>query len=194
MMASKNEVRRDALKARRSLTEGQVGALSALIQRALMTLPEFVEAGTVASYVAKSEEVQTREILLSTMSSGKRLLVPRSDPSTGHLHFCRISSLEQLVLGNFGILEPPPELEEIPLHEAQLVVVPVVAWDNRGQRVGYGRGFFDRELRVRGRAVCAGLAFESQRRDRLPVTRSDVPLDIIVTERRVIRFGRAANA
>jgi 5-formyltetrahydrofolate cyclo-ligase len=68
----------------------------------------------------------------------------------------------------------------------------VVAWDDTGQRLGYGKGYFDRELRSIGRAASAGLAFESQRRDRLPATPSDVPLDIIVTERRVLRFGGAS--
>ena len=192
-MLSKADVRRDALKARRSLSAEQVESLSARIQDALVALPEFLEAGVVASYAAKRDEVQTGKLMQSALSSGKRLLVPRTDPHSFSLRFCEIRSLDQLALGYLGIPEPLLTSKAVPLSESQLVIVPVVAWDDVGQRVGYGKGYFDRELRSRGRAVAAGLAFESQRRDRLPATPSDVPLDIIVTERRVLRFGGASG-
>jgi 5-formyltetrahydrofolate cyclo-ligase len=192
-MMSKADVRRNALRARRSLPAEQVESLSARIQEALMALPEFLEARTVASYAAKRDEVQTQKVMRSALSSGKRLLVPRTDHSSLSLHFCEIQSLDQLAPGHFGILEPPLASKAVPLSESQLVVVPVVAWDDAGQRMGYGKGYFDRELKSRGRAAAAGLAFESQHRDWLPATRSDVPLDIIVTERRVLRFGGASG-
>jgi len=190
---SKADVRRDALKARRSLSAEQVESLSARIQDALMALPEFLEARVVASYAAMRDEVQTGKIMRSALSSGKRLLVPRTDPRSLSLRFCEIRSLDQLAPGYLGILEPPHTSKAVPLSESQLVVVPVVAWDEAGQRLGYGKGYFDRELRYRGRAASAGLAFESQRRDQLPATPSDVPLDIIVTERRILRFGGASS-
>jgi 5-formyltetrahydrofolate cyclo-ligase len=190
-MMNKADVRREALKARRSLSAEQVESLSSRIQDTLMVLPEFLKAGVVASYVAKRDEVQTGRIMRSVLSSGKKLLVPRTDPSSLNLSFCEIRSLDQLVPGYLGILEPPLSSKAVPLSESQLVVVPVVAWDDMGQRVGYGKGYFDRELGSRGGAASAGLAFESQRRDQLPATSSDVPLDIIVTEKRVLRFGGA---
>lgn len=190
---SKADVRRDALKARRSLSAEQVESLSARIQDALMALPEFLEAEVVASYVAKRDEVQTEKIMRSALSSGKRFLVPRTDPSSLSLRFCEIRSLDQLSPGYLGIPEPPLTSKAVSLSESQLVVVPVVAWDDAGQRLGYGKGYFDRELRSRGRAASAGLGFESQRRDQLPATSSDVPLDIIVTERRVLRFGGVSS-
>jgi len=192
-MMNKEDVRRDALKARRSLSAEQVEKLSARIQNVLMVLPEFLKAGVVASYAAKRDEVQTGRIMRSVLSSGKTLLVPRTDPHSLSLRFCEIRSLDQLAPGYLGILEPPLTSKAVPLSECQLVVVPVVAWDYAGQRVGYGKGYFDRELRSRGRAAAVGLAFETQHRDRLPATPSDVPLDIIVTERRIIRFGGASG-
>jgi 5-formyltetrahydrofolate cyclo-ligase len=190
---NKGEVRRDVLRNRRSLTAEQVRLLSAQIQDALMALPEYLSARIIASYVAKSDEVQTSAVIQSALSAGKRVLVPRTDPVSARLHFCEIKSLDELQPGTFGVLEPPSTRRPIPLDESQLVIVPVVAWDGKGQRLGYGKGFFDRELRHRGRAVCVGLAFEFQRHDTLPVTSSDVPLDIIVTEKRVLRFGGALH-
>jgi 5-formyltetrahydrofolate cyclo-ligase len=158
-----------------------------------MALPEYVDAKVIASYAAKRDEVQTAKIMLSALSSGKRLLVPRTDPGSMRLHFCEVNSLDQLAPGYMGILEPPLSAKAVQLRESQLVIVPVVAWDGLGQRIGYGKGYFDRELRARGRATSAGLAFEAQRRNLLPTTPSDVPLDIIVTERRVLRFGGAKS-
>ncbi len=192
-MMNKADVRRDALKARRSLSAEQVESLSVRIQDALMALPEFLEAEVVASYVAKRDEVQTGKIMRSALSSGKRLLVPRTNPRFLSLNFCEIQSLGQLAPGYLGIPEPSFASRVVPLSKSQLVVVPVVAWDDLGQRMGYGKGYFDRELRSRGRAVSAGLAFESQRHDQLPATSSDIPLDIIVTEKRVLRFGGASS-
>jgi 5-formyltetrahydrofolate cyclo-ligase len=192
-MTSKADVRRNALKARRSLSAGQVESLSERIQDALVALPEFLGARVVASYAAKSDEVQTGKIMRSALSSGKRLLVPRTDPRSLSLSFCEIRSLDQLAPGYLGIPEPPPTSKAVSLSESQLVVVPVVAWDDAGRRLGHGKGYFDRALRSRGRAPAAGLAFESQQRDRLPATPSDVPLDIIVTEKRVLRFGGASG-
>ncbi len=190
---NKADVRRDALKARRSLPAEQVESLSARIQDALLALPEFLEAEVVASYAAKRDEVQTAKVMRSVLSSGKRLLVPRTDLRSLSLRFCEVRSLDQLAPGYLGIPEPPLASKAVPLSESQLVVVPVVAWDALGQRLGHGKGYFDRALRSRGRAVIAGLAFESQRRDRLPATPSDVPLNIIVTEWRVLRFGGASG-
>jgi 5-formyltetrahydrofolate cyclo-ligase len=190
---SKADIRRDVLKARRSLPANQVESLSARIQDSFIALPEFLDAEAIASYVAKRDEVQTQKIMRSVLSAGKRLLLPRTDPSSLSLHFCEVRSLDQLAPGYLGILEPPLESKAVPLKESQLVVVPVVAWDDTGQRMGYGKGYFDRELRSRGRAAAAGLAFESQHRNRLPATLSDVPLDIIVTERRILHFGRASS-
>jgi 5-formyltetrahydrofolate cyclo-ligase len=189
-MMSKNEIRKDALKSRRLLSAEQVELLSARVQANLQALPEYSEARVLASYVAKRDEVQTRGIIESSLSAGKRILVPRSDPARVSLSFHEIHSLDELAPGNFGVPEPPAGSEVVPLREAQLVLVPVVAWDSDGQRMGYGRGYFDMELKSRGGAVSAGLAFESQHRDTLPVTTSDVPLDMVVTDRRVHRFGR----
>jgi 5-formyltetrahydrofolate cyclo-ligase len=101
--------------------------------------------------------------------------------------------MDELTPGCFGVLEPKAGAPEVPLGAAQLVLVPVVAWDVNGGRMGYGRGYFDRELRSRGRALAAGLAFESQRRDNLPMTRWDTPLDLVVTERRVVRCRRTRH-
>ncbi len=191
-MMDKRKIRTEALRERRSLDSGQVELLSTGVQANVERLPEYAGSKMIASYVAKPDEVQTRGIIGRALSAGKKILVPRSDPSNVSLTFHEIHSLDELSPGTFGVSEPPADSKIVPLKEADLVLVPVVAWDDYGQRVGYGRGYFDRELRSVGLTVSAGLAFESQRRDQLPSTASDLPLDMVVTERSVHRFRRVS--
>jgi 5-formyltetrahydrofolate cyclo-ligase len=187
---SKSELRQSALKARESLPGPEVASLSERVARRLMDLPEFAGAATVASYVAKRDEVQTSRIIQSALASGKRVIVPRSVPSSTELVFAEVKSLSELSVGRFGILEPPSNAPPVPLSTSDVVLVPVVAWDEEGNRLGHGKGYFDRALVGSGVSRKVGLAFEAQRVERVPHSATDVPLDIVVTESRALRVGR----
>jgi 5-formyltetrahydrofolate cyclo-ligase len=94
-----------------------------------------------------------------------------------------------MVAGDFGALIP----EEGPWIEPQVVIVPLLAFDARGYRLGYGGGFYDRTLaglRARHAVLAVGFAFAAQEVDEVPIDLYDQPLDAVVTERGVIRFGR----
>lgn len=186
---SKSELRLKALRSRRALPPEKLEDLSRAVRNRLENLPCYLEAKVVASYVAKSDEVRTQGIIESALASGKRVMVPRTDPATQRLSFAQIQSLSELSLGAFGVLEPAPGAKPAALSEADVVLVPVVAWDDRGHRLGYGRGYFDRELKSKGKAVSVGLALESQRFDSVPQSAEDVPLEAIVTEGRTLTFG-----
>ena len=187
---SKPEVRAGALRVRKTLSPDEVGRLSARIQARVTATEEFAGARTLASYVAKRDEVQTSGIISLALKSGKKVIVPRSDPSSLALRFHEIRSLAELSPGTYGIMEPAGDTPTVALSDSNLVLVPVVAWDIKGNRMGYGKGYFDRSLRSRGGATCAGLAFELQRQERVPSAATDVPLDMVVTEERILRFGR----
>ncbi|HYC12514.1 MAG TPA: 5-formyltetrahydrofolate cyclo-ligase [Nitrososphaerales archaeon] len=187
---SKREVRKEVLQTRKGLAAEDVRRLSRKVHENLLSLSEFGTAKVIASYVAKRDEVQTDEILRQALESGKKVIVPRSDLSSVRLRFHEIRSLAELLPGAFGIPEPPTGSPTVPLADADVVLVPMVAWDLEGHRVGYGKGYFDRELKSRGDALGVGLAFEFQRRDSLPATPTDVPMDAVVTDGRVVRFGR----
>ena len=187
---SKSEARKEALKLRRQLSPREVQALSASVRENLLHLPEYNASQIIACYVAKQHEVQTAEILKMALASGKRIVVPRSDPVSFSLTFHEIHGLDELQLGNFGVLEPAQDSKTISLTKVDLVIVPVVAWDSRGNRMGYGMGYFDRALKDKGKVRCVGLAFEIQLRDPLPTSSTDIPLDMIITEKRVVRFEK----
>ncbi len=186
---SKSELRLKALESRRSLPPERLEELSRAVQARLEGLPYYNRAKVVASYVAKRHEVRTQGIIESALSSGKKVIVPKTNLLTKRLTFHHIKSLSELSPGAFGILEPGPRAKPAPLSEADVVLVPVVAWDGRGHRLGYGRGYFDRELKSKGKAVSVGLALESQRFESVPQSFHDVPLEAIVTEDRALMFG-----
>ncbi len=187
---SKSEQRARALRSRRSLSSEEIGSLSDAVARRFLELPEFKEARVVATYIAKADEVQTSGIVAASLAAGKTLIVPRADPATGALSFVPIGSMAELSPGHFGVLEPRPGAGEVPLGAADVVVIPVVAWDEKGHRLGYGKGYFDRALSSHPGPLRVGLALEAQKAPTLPQSPNDVPLDVIATEARVLRLGR----
>lgn len=187
--AAKQKLREEALRKRRSISPGEVASLSALVASNLLSLPEYASARLVVSYCAKSDEVQTRGIIERAIADGKRVAAIVTDVASKTLSFSEIRSFEEdLAPGRFGILEPKAgRTRPVSLLDADLILVPLVAWDDRGHRLGYGAGYFDRALERAGRVSKVGLALESQRLEGIPATRYDVALDAIVTERRVVR-------
>jgi 5-formyltetrahydrofolate cyclo-ligase len=185
----KQELRDAALRRRRSIARGKLDALSKHVEENLLSLKEYKDAKLVISYCAKDDEVQTRHIIERALAEGKRFAVIATDVHSKTLSFHEITSFQDdLAPGAFGILEPKPgKTTQVSIEDADVVLVPLVAWDEKGHRLGYGAGYFDRALVGAGRATKVGLALESQRLAHIPESRHDIPLDVIVTERRVVR-------
>ena len=191
MTATKSALRERALRVRRGLDAVQLAELSARVARNLYCLHEFQGAKTIATYVAKEREVQTLPLIERALRLRKRVIVPRTAGSAKQLLFFEIRGVDDLSPGTFGVLEPlaAPGSRAVPLGESDIVLVPLLAWDDRGNRIGYGKGYFDSTLPSRGPTPAVGLALEAQHVARIPASSSDAALDIVVTEDRVIRFA-----
>lgn len=187
---SKSRIRQTALESRRAIPASRVAKMSEQVRRNLETLKEYEDARHIAAYVAKGDEVQTASIIEGAISGGKSVAVPLVDAHSGNLVFFNIKEMADLAPGHFGVLEPRRVGRPVSLGRTDLVLVPLVAWDTRGHRVGYGRGHFDRALAERRGSVAVGLAFESQAVEQVPDEPSDVRLDVVVTEKRILRFRR----
>jgi 5-formyltetrahydrofolate cyclo-ligase len=190
--AKKQEMRVAALRKRRSVGPKELAAQSSLVAAKLLSLKEYAGARLLVSYCAKDDEVQTRAIIERALKDGKRVAVILTDKRSKTLNFSEIQSFDDdLAPGTFGILEPKQErIRPVSLAEADIVLVPLLAWDDKGQRLGYGAGYFDRALAGAKRITKVGLALESQRLPNIPMSWHDVPLDIVVTEKRVVRPAR----
>jgi 5-formyltetrahydrofolate cyclo-ligase len=174
------------LAGRAGLSAVERASASSAVAAALESLPAWRSARTVALYSAMGFEVDAAEVARRAHAAGKRLVWPRLAPAGPAMEFaaCAISDL---VAGPARALEPPASAPAVPSAEIDLVVVPGVAFDPRGVRLGRGRGHYDATLAgLRGRAFLVGLAFESQVVADVPSEPHDQRLDAVVTEARVL--------
>ncbi|RKL62167.1 5-formyltetrahydrofolate cyclo-ligase [Thermoanaerobacteraceae bacterium SP2] len=184
----KKELRRIFLKTRSELAAEDIIEKSAKIMSRLFSLSEFRGAKTIMFYVDAGNEVKTRDGLTKALSEGKRVVVPKVKKGYGLLAI-EIKSLDELSPGTFGILEPAGE-KGISPEEIDLVVVPGVAFDKKGNRMGYGAGYYDSFLpKLRPEVKKVAIAFEMQVTDSLPAEEHDVKMDMIITENTLYSFS-----
>ena len=163
--------------------------LSSQIAARVLTMQEVNAARTVSTYVHTGSEVRTNQVIDSLLSRGKRVIVPITDKTNRRLLFSELKDPKtELRAGSFGILEPKPEVRTyVPLEQADVILVPGIAWDFRGYRIGYGTGSYDRVMySLKLRALKIGLSYDVQVLDRIPTTHNDRKVHMIVTERRII--------
>ena len=192
--SQKAALRAEALGRRNLLAPEAVSAWSAGITESLMALPLFTAAETIAGYMAIRNEVLTRDLLQAALAQGKRVALPRTIPRERRLALHEVATLHDLVAGPYGILEPAATLPEISPAEVQLFLVPGLAVDAAGNRLGYGAGYYDRVL-AGSRGWRVALAYISQLALHIPAALHDLRMDLIATEAGMIdcRQGQAAS-
>jgi 5-formyltetrahydrofolate cyclo-ligase len=185
----KAALRREVLSRRAALPDR--AERSDAIQHHAAALSEFARAGVVGAYVGVGAEVETRTLLDLVLGRGDILCVPWRDGED--LYLARILSFDELVPVSFGLLEPPDALARERIIEAgtvDLMLIPGVAFDRKGGRLGHGKGFYDRLLgRAGPRPLRAALAFECQVVEEVPMTAGDERMDLVVTENDVLRVS-----
>lgn len=174
---------------RRALSRAQWRANSLLAQQRLLGLDEYLHSACIALYAPLQNEVDTVLLGEKAFSDGKRVLYPLV---CGHeMVFRQIEGGHQLAPGSFGILEPCSVGVDHLADEADLIVVPGVAFDLSGHRIGFGKGYYDRFLQNPALKAClVGFCHDFQvTGDPIPADQHDIRMDIIITESRIIRCG-----
>lgn len=190
---SKTAIRKTALQGRIALSPEEVAGKSALIMEKIMAMKEYLQAGTMMVYLDFRNEVQTGALVRQAMTAGKRVVVPLTDVSEHKLVLSILNHYpDDLQPGAWGILEPRPDcLRPIEPSEIHLVIVPGVAFDLYGNRLGYGGGYYDRFLSQTGpNTLFIAPAFELQILPQVFPGKHDVPVHYLVTEKRLINTGR----
>lgn len=193
MELNKEVLRKNVLKMRKFLEEEERIQKSQGIINTLTNLEEYKNSETIMCYIDFKGEVITSDIFNLNINRNKTICVPVvSDAEDGSRHI--IASVlkdteSELCKGCFGIMEPKSEyIRLLDPKKIDLVIVPGVVFDEKRNRIGFGAGFYDRFLRnVRNDCVKVGLAYEFQVVDDVPVNDFDIPMDIIITEKRIIR-------
>ncbi len=175
--SEKSSLRRLWLEKRDSLSADFIEIASKKIQKNLKKIPKYRAADTVACYYSIGSEVKTHGIMQEVLSDGKMLALPRVDGEG--LVFYNIKRLEDLEKGEFGIMEPKQYCK--PLTEFDAILVPAIAMTRTGQRLGYGRGFYDRFLADKNSYTIA-LAYSKTVLKHIPSSKNDVRIQWIVTE------------
>ncbi|MCT4702720.1 5-formyltetrahydrofolate cyclo-ligase [Enterobacteriaceae bacterium H20N1] len=187
--ALRTEIRQTIRQRRRTLTdtEQQIFAEQAALR--MLSFPPVINAANVAVFLSFDGELDTRPLIRALWQAGKAVYLPVLHPfSKGSLLFLRYDKNSHLVMNRLKILEPKLDVRNVlPLDNLDVLITPLVAFDEQGQRLGMGGGFYDRTLqnwRQHG-LWPVGLAHDCQLVPTLPVEEWDIPLPAVVTPSRL---------
>ncbi|MCX6693337.1 MAG: 5-formyltetrahydrofolate cyclo-ligase [Methanomicrobiales archaeon] len=177
---SKHAIREEMKLRRATLPDDARAAKSSMIEEHLASL--LGGHSPVMLYASKVHEVATHSLINRLLNKGTEVVLPIIEKETGTLRLSYLTSCSQLSVSTFSV--PEPVGHEIPAapQDLRAVVVPMLGFDRRGNRLGYGAGYYDRFLPKTNGAVIIGVAFACQEVMRVPVYHDDVGMDAIVTE------------
>ena len=185
MSDAKQVLRKKMLNNRNSSSIEAIERMSENIQSRIINIEEFMNARTVGAYHPVGSEVSTLRILSTVLSLRKHLALPRVEDADSII-FAEVNDLDKdLETGKYKIKEPKNRCLKI--NEMDLVLVAGIAWDEHGHRLGYGKGYYDRYL-ASITAATVGLAYDFQVLENIPHESNDFRVDLIVTEKRVIKI------
>jgi 5-formyltetrahydrofolate cyclo-ligase len=185
----KQRLRKLFLKKRNKFSPKERAKKSLLIFERLKRLEVFKKAKTVMFYFTYGSEVMTEKMIQFALSKKKTAVLPVCDTQKCAISAARVSDTEKGIKpGAYGISEPlSVKRNVVKTGLIDLVIVPGVVFDLKGHRLGYGKGYYDKWLKHFRLSQRVGLAFENSLIKCLPITKSDTPVGLIVTEKRAIR-------
>jgi 5-formyltetrahydrofolate cyclo-ligase len=197
---------RNAMMARRQEVSLEARVrLSAAMTARLESLPELAavhaSGGTVAGFVAlpAKGEVDPAAALAASHASGAKVALPRVSPVPPRLRFHEVDPNDGAALapGPYGLREPVASTPEVDVEDIDVMLLPGLAFDRAGRRLGYGGGYYDEvagKLRAAGRGFLVGLAYDFQLVERCPAGEADVGVDCVVTDLQVVRCAPAQSS
>jgi 5-formyltetrahydrofolate cyclo-ligase len=170
---------------REALPGSACEARSSEITTRLLSLVELERASTVLVFASIRNEVRTQRCMHAAWAAGKHVALPRVIED--ELRLYAVEAETELVEGAFGVPEPPVDAPQVEPGDVGFALVPALAVDPRGYRIGYGGGYYDKLIpQLRNACTCA-VAYDFQLISEVPDLPHDVPVDLVVTDERVIR-------
>lgn len=187
----KKALRKEILTKRKKIERTEKEKMDKRISDRFYISKFYKEATNIFIYISYDSEIETKVIIDKALKDNKKIYVPRTEFETKIMDAVEIESLDNLVESSYGILEPSNNEPRIDPNELDLIVVPGVAFDRNGGRMGYGAGFYDRYFKkiTKGnieRITKLALAYDFQVLDKIPMNEQDVPVDFIITEKEFI--------
>jgi 5-formyltetrahydrofolate cyclo-ligase len=185
-MSEKADLRKQWMEREAGLAKNYIAESNAGIIRNLFSLPEFKNAKAVLCFYSIWREPDTHEMMRKAVDLGKTVALPVTRPK-GVMTARKIEGLDDLAPGRYGIAEPDESAPAVGPGELDFIVVPAVAFDRTGYRLGHGAGYYDRYLALT-RAFTCGVAREKMLVSRVPREKHDIRVSCVVTENEILRF------
>lgn len=185
-MMDKHQLRKHFKALRNALTRPEIEQMSAQVMENLLSLPVLHRPGAILCYASFGSEVDTHVMIRRLLGQRRTVALPVTQRQSQTMYAAQIGSFESLRRGNFGILEPDSSAAVIEPGKLSAVLVPGLAFDRAGYRIGYGMGFYDRYLPCCPNAVRIALAYDFQLIEHLPHEMHDLPVHYIVTPKEAI--------
>lgn len=187
-MKMKDRLRKSIEKKRNTLSTSEVLEKSSRIKKRIFEMDLFRDAQTILFYVSYGNEVYTHDMIKESISLGKTVVVPKSVTKNNALILSQLTDWNNLEVGAYTILEPKQEsIEQVDVESIDLIIIPGVVFDESGNRIGHGKGYYDRLLNDSRNIPSVGLAFEFQIVEDIKSEQHDEKIDIIVTEDRMVK-------
>jgi 5-formyltetrahydrofolate cyclo-ligase len=187
---AKHELRQNMREARDRLSIEEATRACAQATAYVLSVQPLLAAPLIALYAAMGSEMATVELARALRARGATLAYPRVVKGNRRLAFHRVDDLSDLVVGHFGVPEPPINAPSVLLERIDAFIVPGLAFDESGNRLGWGKGHYDSSLAANDRALRIGFAFECQITERVPTEATDARMDLVITEGGVRNCGR----
>lgn len=187
-METKGEIRKKILSIRNDMTNQSVLEKSRIIINKLKLRKEYKESQTVFIYMDFKNEVKTLYLIKEMINEKKRVIIPYTDVQNTVIIPVELKDVDKdLKLSSFGYLEPKEEkIVPVEASEFDLIVVPGVAFDKKLNRIGFGKGYYDRILAKKRNGVKAvAIAYEYQVLDEIEREEHDIKMDMIITEKNI---------
>ena len=179
----KAALRRAYTQYRRSLSGDEKAAMDTAVANQVLQTDAYLSAETVFCYASLPSEIDTYAILSDAWQRKKRVALPRCKKD-GVMEFYSVSSINDLSCGMLGIPEPDPTCSLCIPSSKDVCIVPCLAVDTNGFRLGYGGGYYDRYLSLNP-VKTIGLCYSACRTERLPTDSFDIPIQLVITEKEV---------
>ncbi len=179
---NKSEIRQEILNRRRLISSNEQQHYSLAVNTLLTKIPAFCAAKNFMTYLSLPDEIQTDEMIAKAMQAGKQVCVPMLRKQAGLMDAVIIESLADVGIGKFGLRVPNKgNCTTIDPVKIDIVIVPGLAFDLQGNRIGFGKGYYDRFLPLASNAVYVGVAWPFQILSHIPVSQHDVQMHFVLT-------------
>ena len=186
--SAKQELRKNILTVRRGMSPEAVAAGSDQLAEHLCSWPTYQAAKTIMLYLAMPDEPHLDKVISHALAAGKTICVPHMRKVCGLMDAAVITNLDDLVVGQYNLLTPnPATLKLLEPGELDLIIVPGVAFDKEGRRLGMGAGYYDRFLLKAAKAELIGAAWAAQILEKVPTDEHDRPVNYLVTENGIFK-------